>query len=92
MIVAAIAAFLIDRRFMHAAGWALAGAALTFAGLMHAYQLNGNDVSYLLMLTAPKSGAFAYRAYPVAVGYLLMAVVFLLMAQRPQTDESHGSS
>lgn len=82
MIVAAIAAFLIDRRFKAAGGWALAGAALTLLGLMHAYQLKGNEVSYLLLISKPEQGALAYRAYPVVIGYLLMAGIFLLMARR----------
>jgi AGZA family xanthine/uracil permease-like MFS transporter len=82
MIAAAIAAFLIDRRFRHAAGWCLGACVLTVAGLMHAYQLRGNVVDYLLIGTAPEPDAFAYRAYPIALGYLLMAVLFLLMGRR----------
>lgn len=35
LVLAAIAAFIIDRQFMKAAGFALAGAALTFFGFMH---------------------------------------------------------
>jgi adenine/guanine/hypoxanthine permease len=88
MIAAAIAAFLIDRRFLHAAWWALAAAALTFAGLMHAYQLKGNNVNYLLAFCRPEEGAFAYRAYPVAVGYLLMAGVFCLMGYRERGQQA----
>ncbi len=79
MILAAISAFLIDRRFYHAAMWSVAGAMLTLLGLMHAYQLSGNQVDYLLAFASPAEGAFAYRAYPVAIGYLLMAGVFAVM-------------
>lgn len=82
MIVAAIAAFLIDRRFFHAAGWSFVAAILTFAGLMHAYQLKGNDLDYLLLLHAPAAGAFFYRAHPLAIGYALAGVVFLLLGYR----------
>ena len=88
MIVAAIAAFLIDRRFKAAAGWAVAGAVLTFTGLMHAYQLEGNQIGYLLLISSPDEGALAFRAYPVALGYLLMAGIFLLMARRERGKES----
>jgi AGZA family xanthine/uracil permease-like MFS transporter len=88
MIMAAIAAFLIDRKFYHAAGWAAAGAVLTIIGLMHAYQLTGNTVDYLLIRRAPETGAFAYRAYPVAMGYLLMAGVFYWMGYRERTKLS----
>jgi AGZA family xanthine/uracil permease-like MFS transporter len=35
LVLAALAAFIIDRQFMKAAGFALAGAALTFFGFMH---------------------------------------------------------
>ena len=94
MILAAISAFLIDRRFKHAAGWSIAAAVLTLLGLMHAYQLTGNQVDYLLAFTSPAPGAFAYHAYPLVVGYLLMAGVFLIMArltrdepQPPGTEE-----
>ena len=30
----------------------------------------------------PAEGAFAYRAYPVVIGYLLMAGVFLAIGRR----------
>jgi AGZA family xanthine/uracil permease-like MFS transporter len=35
LMLAAIAAFIIDRKFLQAAGFALGAAALTFFGLMH---------------------------------------------------------
>ncbi|NLX13903.1 MAG: NCS2 family permease [Phycisphaerales bacterium] len=79
MIMAAIAAFLIDRRFFPAATWAIAAAVLTLLGLMHAYQLNGNVVDYLLIGTRPNAEVFVYKAYPLVVGYLLIAGVFIAM-------------
>ncbi len=79
MIMAAIAAFLIDRRFFQAARWAIAAAVLTLLGLMHAYQLNGNVVDYLLIGSQASPGAFVYKAYPLVVGYLLIAGVFIAM-------------
>ncbi len=82
MIVAAISAFLIDRRFMHAAGWAAAAGVLTLAGLMHAYQLSGNVVDYLPIFRQPAEGAFSYRALDLAAGYLLMAALFFLIGYR----------
>lgn len=92
MIVAAVSAFLIDRRFRAAAGWTLAAVVLTGLGLMHAYQLKGNEVGYLLIGQAPQPGAFVYRAYPVAAGYLLMAVIFLLMGRGTGGSESTGNT
>ncbi|UCD27868.1 MAG: NCS2 family permease [Planctomycetota bacterium] len=83
MLIAAISAFLIDRRFFQAAGWALIGAVLTLLGLMHAYQLTGNNLDYLLFYPVETpEGVFAYRAYPVLIGYLLMAGVFLAIGRR----------
>ena len=79
MIIAAISAFLIDRRFFHAAGWALAAAVLTLLGLMHAYQLEGNEIDYLLLFSKQQEGAYPFRAIWIAIGYLLMAGVFLGM-------------
>lgn len=87
MIVAAISAFLIDRRFFHAAGWSLAGAVLTFLGLMHAYQMQGNTADYWLIGTTPAEGAFTYHAYPVVIGYLLMGAVFLIMGYRHRHEQ-----
>lgn len=40
MIWAAALAYMLDRRFLQAAGWLLAGALLSFLGLIHAYNLN----------------------------------------------------
>jgi len=78
MIIAAIAAHLIDKRFYHAACWSLAAALLTLLGLMHAYQLVGNQIDYLLAFTSPAKDAFAWRGHSLVVGYLLMAGVFAM--------------
>lgn len=85
MIVAAVAAFLIDRQFRLAALWTGAAAVLTLLGLMHAYQLSGNVVDYLPLFSTPQEGAFTYRAIPLVVGYGLMAVLFAVMG-RGQTE------
>ncbi len=77
MVLAAMSACLIDRRFFGAAVWALVGMLVTFAGLSHAYQLTGNSVDYLLVSASCSEGSVAYRAYEIAVGYLFMAVVFV---------------
>ncbi len=39
VILAAVAVFIIERKFMNAAGFAMAGAVLTFFGLMHGEQI-----------------------------------------------------
>lgn len=82
MILAAIAALLIERRLRAAAAWSAVGAVLTFFGLMHAYQLSGNSIDYLMIVQparAPAGAEVVYeRAYQLAAGYLLMAAVFLI--------------
>ena len=76
MVLAAVSACLIDRRFFRATNWSLIGAVVTLLGLCHAYQLVGNDLDYLLLFASGAEGAIQYRAYAVAVGYGLMAVIF----------------
>lgn len=76
MILAAISALLIDRRFYAAAVWSLVGAVFAFVGLTHAYQVQGNNVDFLFAFTAARDGAFAFRATGIGIGYVLFAVVF----------------
>ena len=78
MILAAISACLIDRKFSAAALWSLIGAFAAGVGLTHSYQLSGNVVDFLFVLM-PTSlpEARVYRAWDMAIGYLLMAGTFL---------------
>lgn len=89
MILAAIAAFLIDRRFRAAAGWCLAAAILTGAGLIHAYQLQGNAIDFLPIGSTPRAGAYAYRGIAIAVAYALLAVAFLVASLKKQPPEAN---
>jgi AGZA family xanthine/uracil permease-like MFS transporter len=77
MILAAVSAFLIDRKFFVAAAWSLAAAALTALGLMHAYQLTGSTPDYLFAFQEPVAGATAFRAWGIAIGYAAFAVLFV---------------
>ncbi len=105
MILAAIAALLIDRRFFRAGVWSLVAAAFTAIGLMHAFQVHGNDIDYLfnvddvatplglaekLHIAGPPADALVYRAYPLALGYLLFAAAFFAFgvyaAKFPQSE------
>ncbi len=73
MILAAMAAALIDRRHGRAAGWALAAALLSWLGVIHAWELTPGGV------VSP----FGWGKAPaVAGGYLVMAVLFGLFAAR----------
>ncbi|MGL5097160.1 MAG: hypothetical protein ACRDD1_16355, partial [Planctomycetia bacterium] len=62
-----------------AALWAGLGGVGTSLGLMHAYQLSGNNEDYLLVGARVATGALEYRAYDVAAGYFIMAAIFLAM-------------
>ncbi|MFN9197041.1 MAG: NCS2 family permease, partial [Planctomycetaceae bacterium] len=53
MILAAISAFLIDRKFYSAAIWSGLAVLFTTLGLMHAFQVEGNSINYLFNLTIP---------------------------------------
>lgn len=44
MLWAAAMAYLIDRRFLQAGGWLLAGALLSFFGFIHSYQLTATGI------------------------------------------------
>ncbi|MFN0196723.1 MAG: NCS2 family permease [Planctomycetaceae bacterium] len=81
MLLAAICAFLIDRRFNAAALWSLVAAIFAWVGLTHAYQLSGNTYDYLFVLQEPVANATAMRAHGIAVGYLLFALFFFLMGR-----------
>jgi AGZA family xanthine/uracil permease-like MFS transporter len=76
MILAAISALLIDRKFFSAAGWSIVGACFAGVGLTHAYQIQGNNVDYLFCFTPTAPDVRAFHATGVAVGYLLFALVF----------------
>jgi AGZA family xanthine/uracil permease-like MFS transporter len=76
MILAAVCALLIDRRFYAAAGWSMIAAAFAAIGLTHAYQVIGNEVDFLFVFSPPRPGALAASTFGIAVGYLLFAAVF----------------
>ncbi|WP_211596390.1 hypothetical protein [Paracoccus aestuariivivens] len=70
LVLAAIAVFIIERKFEMAAGFALAGAAMTFLGFMHGETL-GLNVTPLVALAYVIVGAFLYacaKANVVAYG------------------------
>lgn len=92
MILAAMSACLIDGKLFHAAIWALLGAAATILGLAHTYQLSGNTVDFLLMGTDPAAGALFYRGYDLAIGYVLVAAVFVGVRMTNQGNRQRAVS
>ncbi len=68
MILAAMLAWIVDREFLKAAFWALAGAVLSAIGLIHAFELTASGVE----------NRFGWCAAPqFVVGYGLTAVVLM---------------
>ena len=92
MILAAISAFLIDRKFYTAGVWSLIAAAFAALGLTHAYQLSGNVVDFLFIFAEPHPDALFTHTFGIAVGYLLFAAVFFFFgwyaAPRPAKPEN----
>jgi adenine/guanine/hypoxanthine permease len=105
MILAAISAFLIDKKFHSAGMWSLVGALFTAIGLTHAYQISGNNIDFWFnfdlvrsLVTAgklPESPAdvLVYRGLDVAAGYLLFAAAFFIFGAyrtRHPSDDAAG--
>lgn len=76
MVLAALSAFLIDRKFFAAGFWTLLAAGSAAVGLTHAYQLKGNVLDYLFWETPVTEGTLTFHAGTIAAGYGLMALVF----------------
>ena len=66
MILAATLVYIIERRFLRAAGWMLAAAILSAAGLIHAFELTPEGLQ-------PKFGLLAAPWF--AGGYLVVALI-----------------
>lgn len=78
MILAGATVAIIEKKFLHAAGWCFAGAALSAAGLMHSYVFTPGDTALHL---AP--------AWPWAAGYAIMGLVCGLARWITVPDASH---
>ena len=76
MILSAICVFLIERRFWSAAVWSLVASVLTFAGLMHSYQIRGNNIDFLFLGVPSTEGASAHHAWGIGICYLCFAAIF----------------
>ena len=62
MVWAAALAYMLDRRFLPAAGWLMAGAVLSFFGLIHAYDLSSAGIVNKLRVFAAPQFAISYAA------------------------------
>jgi AGZA family xanthine/uracil permease-like MFS transporter len=86
MIWAAAIAYMLDRRFLPAAGWLLAGAVLSFFGLIHAYELNSAGI-------VNKLGIFAAPGFVVsyAAGALFLAGCHFYVRRFPSAAQNSES-
>jgi AGZA family xanthine/uracil permease-like MFS transporter len=50
-------------------------------GLTHAYQLVGNSVDFHFLASSPVENSLPFRAYGIAIGYLLFAAVFFVFGK-----------
>lgn len=80
MILSAITANLIDRKYIASAVWAFIAAVFAFLGLTHAFQISGNSLDYLITFTAATEDAYIFRATGIGIGYTLMGLLFLIFA------------
>jgi AGZA family xanthine/uracil permease-like MFS transporter len=62
MIWAAALAYILDRRFLPSAGWLLAGAVLSFFGLIHAYDLSSEGIVNKLGIFAAPEFTISYAS------------------------------
>jgi AGZA family xanthine/uracil permease-like MFS transporter len=62
MLWAAAIAYILDRRFLHAAGWLLAGAVLSSFGVIHAYDLSAAGIVNKLGIFVAPGFAVSYAA------------------------------
>ncbi len=92
MILAAIAAFLIDRKFYTAAVWSLIAAAFAALGLTHAYQVSGNVVDFLFIFADPHPAhiADAYVRHRGRLSALRGGLWLLRLARRKRAEERAG--
>ena len=79
MLLSALVACLIDRKFISAAVWSVLGGICAMLGITHAFQVQGNVVSGLFVGAKPADGGLGFPAYQIALGYFLMTFIFLIL-------------
>ena len=78
MILAALSVEILERRFRRAALWCAAAAALSACGLMHSYRWTAADTAVSLT-----------PAWPWAIGYAVMGLIFFLAPWVTVPGEGH---
>lgn len=92
LLLSAITVFVIDRKFVTAALWSLAAAALSFLGLLHAWKFQPNDTVGTIPLLERLAGGSANGTPPIpalsyAIGYAILAAILLLVGLFAVPDE-----
>jgi AGZA family xanthine/uracil permease-like MFS transporter len=82
MILSAMTVALIERQFIRAALWSAIAALLSLAGLMHSYSFIGTDTT----------GSFGTPAWPFALAYTLVALLFALARFLVEPEESTAAA
>jgi AGZA family xanthine/uracil permease-like MFS transporter len=80
MILSAVVVFIIEGRFRRAAGRCLAGATLTYLGLMHSWKFTQADTALDLSIGA---------AGDMALGYLAIAALLWSAPWLTEPSDSH---
>ena len=86
MVWAAAIAYMLDRRFLPAAGWLLAGSVLSFFGLIHAYELNSAGIVNKLGIFAAPEFTISYAA-----GALFLAGCHFYIRRFPSAAQNSES-
>ena len=94
LLLAAIGAELIERRYFQAAFWAGLAALFTYLGLMHAYQIYfGNVVDFYFHWfewfggEKPGEDVLVFKATGLAASYALFGLVFFVIAWKQRVRE-----
>ena len=79
MLLSAAVVCVIERKWSAAAAWCAIAALLSTAGLMHSYQWEPGDT---VLKLSP--------AWPFAIGYALMSVIFFTARWTTEESGEHG--
>jgi AGZA family xanthine/uracil permease-like MFS transporter len=99
LLLAAIGAELIDKRYFKAAFWSGIAALFTYLGMMHAYQIHhGNVVDFYFhwfkYLGGEKPGedVLTFDAMGIALSYALFGLIFFSVGWKSRTDQISSAS
>jgi AGZA family xanthine/uracil permease-like MFS transporter len=87
MVLSAMLVFILEKRFLRAAGWAMAAAVLSMVGLIHAYNLTPRGIENRLGFMVAPGFAVMYAA-----GALLLTMLHRSSSARSTASGSKPSS